>query len=49
MNLYQFNSGTYPIVQTLSPKLPIFPHAYRLVEQSFGTKMASSKKFQFYV
>ena len=25
------------------------PHAYRLVEQNFGAKMAASEKFQFHI
>ena len=42
----QFKCGTYPIVQISFSKVPITAHAYRLVEQTFGTKMATSEKFQ---
>ena len=42
----QFKHGTYPILQTSSSKVHITPHAYRLVEQTFGIKMATSEKFQ---
>ena len=42
----QFKNGTYLIVQIFSSKVPIIPHAYRLVEQTFGTKMATSEKCQ---
>ena len=42
----QFNCGAYPIVQISSLKLPMTLHAYRLEEETFGTKMATYGKFQ---
>ena len=42
----QFKYGIYLIVQISSSKVLITPHAYRLVEQTFGAKFATSDKFQ---
>ena len=44
----QPNCGTYLIVQILSLKLPMVFHAYRLVEQTFGSKMAASENVLFH-
>ena len=33
------NCGTYPIVQSSPVKLPLTSHAYRLLEQTFDTKV----------
>ena len=41
----QFNRGAYPIVQISPSKLPMLFHAYSLIKQTFGTKMATSGKF----
>ena len=45
----QFNCETYPIVQISSSKLPMTPLVYRLVKQTFGSKMVISEGFQFYI
>ena len=36
-------------VQISSSKLPMAPQAHRLVEQTFGAKMASSENFRFHL
>lgn len=46
---YTFNCGTYAIVQSLPSKLLMVTHAYRLVEQIFGAKMATFENSQYHI
>ena len=46
---FQFNCGPNRIVPISYSKLVMAPHAYRLAERTFGTKMETTERFQFHM
>ena len=43
---FQFKCGQYPAIQISSLKLPMTPHAYRLIVQTFSATITTYEKLQ---